>query len=204
MASDPTDLIREADAALDGITPEPWSTVTSERGQIAVVNAETKFFIALLHPDDQGTEVGESNVRFIASAPDLVRRLRDDVHRLRTELGEWTTATLRLIRERDEARADLAEVLTAITGETEQALLVRSGWIVAEAGGCTCYGGGPYGHEPGCGLEPIVKLADVGRTGAALAEAKATIERVRALCDDKSAGPLYESLVRRAIEGPAT
>lgn len=65
---------------------------------------------------------------------------------------------------RDDAQDQLAKVLTAITGETDRMLSVRNGWIVAEAGGCTCYGGGPYGHEPGCGLDPIVKLADLAPT----------------------------------------
>lgn len=73
-----------------------------------------------------------------------------------------------LTRERDEARAELAAaradlyvILAAITGQPADHLHVRNGWIVAEAGGCTCYGGGPYGHEPGCGYEPIVQLTDL-------------------------------------------
>ncbi|KAB7761783.1 hypothetical protein [Mycolicibacterium mucogenicum] len=35
-------------------------------------------------------------------------------------------------------------------------------WFVQEANGCTCYGGDAhYGHEPGCGYEPLIKLEDL-------------------------------------------
>lgn len=33
---------------------------------------------------------------------------------------------------------------------------IVNGWLVEEANGCTCgTPGGPYGHEPGCGYEPL-------------------------------------------------
>ncbi|MGC5027426.1 hypothetical protein ACLQ3K_21980 [Tsukamurella sp. DT100] len=73
----------------------------------------------------------------------------------------WPCDEHRLAHELSAARAELAEVLTALTGLSDPTLHVRNGWIVAEAGGCTCYGGGPYGHEPGCGWEPIVQLTDL-------------------------------------------
>lgn len=35
-------------------------------------------------------------------------------------------------------------------------------WFVQEASGCTCYGGDAhYGHEPGCGYEPLIKLDEL-------------------------------------------
>lgn len=35
-------------------------------------------------------------------------------------------------------------------------------WLVQEVVGCTCYGGDlPYGHEPGCGYEPLVKVEEL-------------------------------------------
>ena len=39
--------------------------------------------------------------------------------------------------------------------------ILPNGYLVAETGGCTCYGGGPYGHEDGCGLEPILDLTQI-------------------------------------------
>lgn len=35
------------------------------------------------------------------------------------------------------------------------------GWLVEVEDGCTCGLGGPTGHEPSCGLNPIVALADL-------------------------------------------
>lgn len=35
-------------------------------------------------------------------------------------------------------------------------------WFVQEANGCTCYGGDAhYGHEPGCGYEPLIKMEEL-------------------------------------------
>lgn len=41
-------------------------------------------------------------------------------------------------------------------------------WLVQEADGCTCYGGGPYGHEPGCGYEPVAKISEIEATLSAV------------------------------------
>lgn len=38
---------------------------------------------------------------------------------------------------------------------------IHGGWLIIHVGHCTCYGGGPYGHEPGCGYEPIAQLVDL-------------------------------------------
>lgn len=38
---------------------------------------------------------------------------------------------------------------------------INGEWLVQRVDGCTCYGGRPYGHEPGCGWEPIAKVADM-------------------------------------------
>lgn len=43
-------------------------------------------------------------------------------------------------------------------------LRIVNGWLVEETGEHTCGGGGPEAsgiHEPGCGLEPLVKLTDL-------------------------------------------
>lgn len=34
-----------------------------------------------------------------------------------------------------------------------------NGWLAEVTNSCTCYGGGPYGHEPSCGTEPIVNIS---------------------------------------------
>lgn len=38
--------------------------------------------------------------------------------------------------------------------------VIYNEWLVEPVNYCTCYGGGPYGHEPGCGLEPLVDLTE--------------------------------------------
>ena len=74
MASEPTDLIRAATEALDGITPAPWKIDQYDEG-----NLDSIVSVA----DDRiggWVEVAKSmgaDARLIASAPDLVRRLRD-------------------------------------------------------------------------------------------------------------------------------
>lgn len=35
---------------------------------------------------------------------------------------------------------------------------IEGHWLVQEHDGCTCAGGAPYPHEPGCGTEPLVDL----------------------------------------------
>lgn len=37
-----------------------------------------------------------------------------------------------------------------------------NGWLCVTADSCTCYGGTTvYGHEPGCGLEHLIRLDDL-------------------------------------------
>lgn len=51
-------------------------------------------------------------------------------------------------------------------------------WLVESTGGCTCGAGeGIYGHEPGCGQEPIARVSELLDQAAALA-------RVEALADE--------------------
>lgn len=51
-------------------------------------------------------------------------------------------------------------------------LAIINHFLVEVANECTCYGGGPYGHEPGCGYEPLVNLAEIdGYPGPAPLEA---------------------------------
>ncbi|MBS4102421.1 hypothetical protein [Tsukamurella paurometabola] len=74
MASDPTDLIREADEALDGITPGPWRI--SSNGNLVWGEYEP---IAWLNDEGavEQVEMTAEDARLIAAAPALVRRLRD-------------------------------------------------------------------------------------------------------------------------------
>ncbi|MFI8660755.1 hypothetical protein ACIGKR_12255 [Rhodococcus qingshengii] len=51
-------------------TPGPWEVIIVN-GQLAVANTETKFLVAVLHPDDTET-VGPANAALMASAPALV------------------------------------------------------------------------------------------------------------------------------------
>ena len=40
-------------------------------------------------------------------------------------------------------------------------LEIVNGWLVESVNYCTCYGGdAPYGHEPGCGYEPLENLQE--------------------------------------------
>ena len=38
---------------------------------------------------------------------------------------------------------------------------VYNGWVGIDTAGCTCHGGGPHGHEPACGFEPLIKVEAV-------------------------------------------
>lgn len=48
---------------------------------------------------------------------------------------------------------------TPATGAERYSIV--NGYLVETANGCTCHGGGPYGHEPGCGMEPVALLSDL-------------------------------------------
>lgn len=40
--------------------------------------------------------------------------------------------------------------------------VIAYGYLCEKVDGCTCgFGGAPYGHEPGCGLEPLVQLNEI-------------------------------------------
>lgn len=44
-------------------------------------------------------------------------------------------------------------------------------WLVQQVNTCTCWGGDlHYGHEPGCGYEPLVKVEELRASGIALSE----------------------------------
>ena len=53
-------------------------------------------------------------------------------------------------------------------------LSIVNGYLVECANECTCYGGGPYGHEPGCGYEPLVNLAELSGWPVAASEVEGT------------------------------
>ena len=41
-------------------------------------------------------------------------------------------------------------------------LVIMHGYLCQSVDTCTCgYGGYPYGHEPGCGLEPLIRLDQI-------------------------------------------
>lgn len=43
--------------------------------------------------------------------------------------------------------------------ELLDSLVIMHGWLCGRVDACTCgFGGPPYGHEPICGLEPLVRL----------------------------------------------
>jgi len=72
---------------------------------------------------------------------------------LAVQLGlpfEAETPELRAQR-REAIEADVAAGKFFITGE----------WLGVSVDQCTCYGGGPMGHEPGCGSEPVERLVDL-------------------------------------------
>ncbi|WP_182357755.1 hypothetical protein [Tomitella gaofuii] len=122
------DILVRAEQAMEGVTPEPWSLYESEGHQVAAVNRDVKFFIALLHPDDCGTEPGPSNIRFIAAArtlvPDLSAALREariEVAATRSHAGMLEAEAGILRTQRDEARAEVERLR-----EGDWALLSRN------------------------------------------------------------------------------
>jgi hypothetical protein len=51
-----------------------------------------------------------------------------------------------------------------VTEQTPPRLAIDGDWLVEDVGRHTCAGGTPessYAHEPGCGLEPIMTLAEL-------------------------------------------
>ncbi|MGZ9830251.1 hypothetical protein ACXYTP_25385 [Tsukamurella ocularis] len=160
MASDPADLIREADAALDGITPGPWEASGFDNMPHDVVQMEDDEHGTPWAVDQVAGQVKPRDAEFIAAAPDLVRRLRDA---LEATAGDACGTCLAIARE---ARKDASL---------------------------------------------FENLYDEAR--AALAEANATIQRVRALaeqyddqcgsCGSISGGRSIAEDIRRAIEGPS-
>lgn len=161
MASEPTDLIRAVDEALDGITPAPWKIDEYDEGPLASIVSVA---------DDRiggWVEVAKSmdcDARFVAAAPDLVRRLRDAL------------AT---------AQDDNHTLADAYRSEHDRALRLA---IRA------------------AGADEVLAQRDEAR--AALAEANATIERVKALADTYGYTPNMTSVhheiadqITRAIEG---
>lgn len=180
MASDQTDLIREADDLLDGITPGPWrrpdQLLGLRNGGIFAEGGKEVVIIAHSRP-------GDADGEFIAAAPDLVRRLRDalgmserQVRSKRDQIDAMTEVGERIARERDELRAALAEAnaTTAALREREETI----------------------GH-----IAEVERFKAVEATRE-LVEAGEAIERVRKIVDDPTLKD-YAALaaIRRAIEG---
>ena len=211
MASDPTALIREADEALDGIVTGVWPPLL-----------------------DGYEWQGDAN--FIAAALDLVRRLRDALEASDAELdGVGQALALAEIRvnhfrayAEDVAahgmRADLnptlGRVMTAdeTVGWAYSYLRRVDAWVRGAANRTLDTDPGDSGLPP---LPPEHRFLNLNPysqkpsdTEAALAEANATIERVKALADDGQTVGWVErdgdvawiaaDAIRRAIEGPAT
>ena len=86
----------------------------------------------------------------VAASPAVVRGLLD-------RLTHMTEA-------RDNARAEVERLtakLDAIEADDDNKLSIMFGWLVYDVGAHTCGGYGPesgYAHEPGCGLEPVLRL----------------------------------------------
>lgn len=62
--------------------------------------------------------------------------------------------------------------------------VVTGEWLAVDVGEHTCGTGrdGHYGaHEPGCGLEPVAKIADLLAADSRAADLEATVARVEAL-----------------------
>ena len=97
MASDPADLIREADAALDGITPGPWEASGFDNMPHDVVQMEDDEHGTPWAVDQVAGQVKPRDAEFIAAAPDLVRRLRDE---LRAEQKDFEVIANALDEER--------------------------------------------------------------------------------------------------------
>lgn len=213
--SEPTDLIRAADAALDGITPGPWTSEDTYVDSPALPNDDYVAISAWSHVD----------ARFIASAPKLVKDLR---HALATALDDNRTLAdayrsehdraLRLaIRavgaeevqsQRDEAREQLRLALID-QANTEAALAEANATIAALRE-----------REETAGHIADVEMFKAVEANAELVKAQEAIERVRALEFSSDDGSLWEDApehedcggssdcpgcwaqsIRRAIEG---
>lgn len=90
------DVAQRARAALDGITPGPWWWTAETRARLIALGADKHELTdareiircaALLHP-------GEADARFIAAAPDLVRKLAAEVEKLRAQPVELSAQLL--------------------------------------------------------------------------------------------------------------
>lgn len=92
--TDPID-IAAIDAMLAAITQGEWE-VTGKTGDGKAIFVESDMnrdnwncCRCEIDSDDCNSEMAMANARFIAGAPRLVQRLRDEVVRLRAELSEW-------------------------------------------------------------------------------------------------------------------
>lgn len=102
--TDIDDLLARADAALEGITPGPWSVHSigspgeEEPSSIAVhtgvfdwedLSGEANSAVAFMPRWDRQEDV---NARFIAAAPEMIRELADEVRRLAVARERASTA----------------------------------------------------------------------------------------------------------------
>lgn len=66
------------------------------------------------------------------------------------------------IRNKSAARIEKLRWRTLIQQDIDaDNISIMNKYLVVAVNKCTCYGGGPYGHEPGCGYEPIAPLIDL-------------------------------------------
>jgi hypothetical protein len=89
MSDEQNDIVAKAEALLANVTPGAWEWVND--------NLETSEGERVLRPGERvlspsGRDVGgidatDADAAFIATAPELVRALVDEVKRLRSELG---------------------------------------------------------------------------------------------------------------------
>jgi hypothetical protein len=111
MTTDPTDLIAQADAALDGVTPGPWRAGTSEFYPGLSGPLTTRVYTA--SPTDEIEVSGDDcrrNARFIAASRQLVPALRDALIAQDAVVAALEAEVARLRRALSAAKSDLHEI----------------------------------------------------------------------------------------------
>lgn len=78
---------------------------------------------------------------------------------------------------------------------------VINDWLVIAANQCTCGAGGEFGHEPGCGYEPVAKIAEIE---AALANVRNIRELAETMMNEQGQGwnSISGRRILNVIDGP--
>jgi hypothetical protein len=75
---------------------------------------------------------------------------------------------------------DHEQTTTPAPAEETPKLRIDSGWLVEEVDHCTCGAGNEYGHEPGCGLDPLMPVSELAAELAELARVLPVVDAARA------------------------